>query len=106
MDKVPARPRTTQPAVREIVDDAKELIGSAVWPTLGAELIVGNETIVGAAPVSEAAGGAASMVEEAPAGGAGGACPGVRLTVALAQFALYPATVFSGVGLMAKVMPV
>ena len=73
MDKVPARPRITQPAVREIVDDAKELIGSAVWPTLGAELIVGNETIVGAAPVSVAAGGAAPTLEDAPAGGAGGA---------------------------------
>ena len=74
---MPARPRTTQPAVRVMVDDARELIGSAVCPTLGPELIVGNETTVGAAapvsaPVSEAAGGAAIPVEAASAGGAGG----------------------------------
>lgn len=56
------------------MDDANELIGSEVVPTLATELIVGTETIVGAAGVvvSEAAGGETTTGLEAAAE-AGGA---------------------------------
>jgi hypothetical protein len=75
MVRHPARPRTAHPAVREIVDDANELIGSEVCPVLAPELIVGNETTVGAAgvvlSVAAAAGGEATTTLEAPAAGGG-----------------------------------
>jgi len=72
MDKHPARPSTAHPAVREIVDDASELIGSEVFPAPATELlIVGDETTVGASGVvvSEAAGGATTGLEAAGAAG-------------------------------------
>ena len=74
MDKHPARPSTTHPAVREIVDDASELMGSAVVPAVVTELMEGKETTVGAAGVvvSEAAGGGATTELEAATGAAGG----------------------------------
>jgi hypothetical protein len=104
----PARPTTTHPAVREMVLEASELIGSEVCTAGDVLAAVGIDTAVGSA-----AGGTSAVPEGAAGGGtpdatgAGAAtdCPGVIFSVALAQFALNPATDFSAVGLMANVIP-
>lgn len=102
---------TTHPAVREMVDEASELIGNEVCTAADVAAAVGTDT-----SVAEAAGGSAAASDEAAGGGAAGAdstgaagagtdCPGVIFNVALAQLALNPATDFSAVGLMANVIP-
>jgi hypothetical protein len=103
----PARLTISQPAVRETVSEARELIGRDVagglFPTM---LAVGREATV-------AAGGAAlgGTAEPAAAGGVPGEDEtepsrlGTIFTVALAQFALYPSRDLAAVGLIAKTIP-
>lgn len=100
--KHPARPTMAQPAVREMVDEARELIGNDVDTEPAAELAVGSvATVAGAAAESE------PVPDEGAAEGAATAplASGTRFAVAFLQFALYPSRVFAAVGLMAKTMP-
>ena len=99
----------TQLAIREMVDEASELIGKAVWPddTVFPEG-AGIEASVGATIAGVAA--EVSVGDDVSVDGEGvlsdePGWPGVRFAVALPQLALYPANVFSEVGLMAKFIP-
>jgi hypothetical protein len=107
--KAPARPTMSQPAVREMVEEARELIGRDVEAGLAPvfPLTVGSDATVASAGGGTPAFAGAEAGADAGAG-AGEIAPlraGTLFSVALAQFALYPSRDLAAVGLTANAIP-